>query len=166
MPSSFHRAYEHTDFLCPISMDIMEDPWTTPWGTTFEKRAIEQWVDRARTCPITRKRLLKHQLKPNHALRAAIAESHTSSGAGALESSSAEWPHRAEQHVKLVVVNFTDESHLYSFAAHHQRESVIEALGGMSFDVLPAEVCALVSVSVRFLWLRLVSRAPASNNLP
>lgn len=132
-------------------MDIMDDPYITPWGVTFERRAIEQWLDRPRggTCPITRKRLQKHQLKPNHALRAAIADFRASSEDGAIDSTSTDWPRREEQHVKLVVVNFNDESHLYSFAAHSQGDSTIEALGGMSFEVLPSEVLCVSRLSFR-----------------
>jgi hypothetical protein len=62
---------------------------------------------------------------------------------------STEWPGADEQHVKVILVNYQDESHLHSFAAQ-TNSSAIDALGGTSFYVLPAEVVQLGEFSVHF----------------
>ena len=40
----------------------MDDPVITPGGINFERRAIEEWLQRNRSCPVTRKRLQPHQV--------------------------------------------------------------------------------------------------------
>eukprot|EP00277_Geminigera_cryophila_P001079 CAMPEP_0179418338 /NCGR_PEP_ID=MMETSP0799-20121207/7933_1 /TAXON_ID=46947 /ORGANISM="Geminigera cryophila, Strain CCMP2564" /LENGTH=478 /DNA_ID=CAMNT_0021191579 /DNA_START=286 /DNA_END=1719 /DNA_ORIENTATION=+ len=133
----YNNAYEHKDFFCPILREIMENPYITPGGITYEYAAIRRWVEQKRSCPMTRNRLQLHQLKPNSALRLAI-QKHIASGTP-VQKTPAEWPCADQQHVKIVLVNYQDESHLHSFVQQH-KGSVVEALGGMSFDVLPAEV--------------------------
>ena len=49
----------------------------------------------------------------------------------------------------MIVVNYQDESHLHSFAAQ-QKASAVDALGGTSFYVLPAEVVQFGVFSVHF----------------
>ncbi|CAO2209349.1 unnamed protein product [Urochloa humidicola] len=46
------------DFVCPITSQLFEDPVTLETGQTYERRAIQEWLDRGNaTCPITRQRL-------------------------------------------------------------------------------------------------------------
>jgi hypothetical protein len=140
----YNRTYQREDFLCPILHEVMEDPVITPGGINFERRAIEEWLQRNRSCPVTRKRLQPHQLKRNDALLAAMAQVRSSQ-----EDTIPEWPGADEQHVKVILVNYQDESHLHSFAAL-KNSSAIDALGGTSFYVLPAEVVQLGEFSVHF----------------
>ena len=61
-------------FICPINQTIMTDPVITPYGTTYERSAIENWLDSHDTDPLTKKKLTKDMLVTNYALKAAIQE--------------------------------------------------------------------------------------------
>jgi U-box domain len=64
------------EFLCPISMAVMVDPWTDPAsGITYEREAIKAWLIRGKQkCPITRRDLQASSLVPNLKLKRAINE--------------------------------------------------------------------------------------------
>ncbi|KAL6006192.1 hypothetical protein ACLOJK_040238 [Asimina triloba] len=71
-------AGRHTppkDFICPITSNIFVDPVTLETGQTYERKAIQEWVDRGNsTCPITRQKLHSIQLpKTNYVLKRLIA---------------------------------------------------------------------------------------------
>jgi U-box domain len=58
-------------FYCPITCDIMVDPWIGPDGSTYEYDGIKAWLaqpDREAISPVTRQALSLGQLRPNHAL--------------------------------------------------------------------------------------------------
>ncbi|KAH9143296.1 hypothetical protein AeRB84_012686 [Aphanomyces euteiches] len=61
-------------FLCPIGMDIMYDPVTTPNGVSYERKWIEEHITRSHIDPLTRESLRIGQLRPNVALRQAIED--------------------------------------------------------------------------------------------
>ncbi|PIA64874.1 hypothetical protein AQUCO_00100385v1 [Aquilegia coerulea] len=63
------------DFVCPITSNIFDDPVTLETGQTYERRAIQEWLDRGNsTCPITRQKLQSTQLpKTNYVLKRLIA---------------------------------------------------------------------------------------------
>jgi hypothetical protein len=74
LPDTGHR---HGDdglevFFCPITSQIMKDPVVDPEGNSYERAAIEGWLRRNTTSPITRSPLRPEDLVPNRALRAAI----------------------------------------------------------------------------------------------
>ncbi|TKY48691.1 E3 ubiquitin-protein ligase PUB23 [Spatholobus suberectus] len=60
-------------FVCPISLQIMEDPVTTVTGITYDRESIEKWLLKAKdcTCPVTKQPLPRNSefLTPNHTLR-------------------------------------------------------------------------------------------------
>lgn len=60
---------------CPISFKIMTDPVVTLNGDSYQREAIEKWIDVKGTCPITRNPITKNQLIPNIALRISIEKS-------------------------------------------------------------------------------------------
>ncbi|CAL5055267.1 unnamed protein product [Urochloa decumbens] len=62
-------------FLCPISMELMEDPVTVSTGVTYDRRSIQQWVFGygRPTCPATMQPLANLDLTPNHTLKRVIA---------------------------------------------------------------------------------------------
>ena len=60
-------------FMCPISLEIMEDPVVTPTGQTYDRQYIYEWLDISPTDPLTREPLTKDQLYPVHSLKTAIA---------------------------------------------------------------------------------------------
>ncbi|PWZ44217.1 E3 ubiquitin-protein ligase PUB23 [Zea mays] len=62
-------------FLCPISMELMEDPVTVSTGVTYDRRSIERWFFKygKTTCPATMQRLNSFGLTPNHTLKRVIS---------------------------------------------------------------------------------------------
>jgi len=61
-------------FICPLTLDFMNDPVTTKWGHTFEREAIEEWISLHENCPLTRKSLTLDELYPCIALKNAIED--------------------------------------------------------------------------------------------
>ncbi|XP_061993756.1 putative E3 ubiquitin-protein ligase LIN [Rosa rugosa] len=63
------------DFVCPITSTLFDDPVTLETGQTYERKAIQEWLDRGNsTCPITRQNLQSTQLpKTNYVLKRLIA---------------------------------------------------------------------------------------------
>jgi hypothetical protein len=59
-------------FLCPITGEIMLDPVMDPEGNSYERSAIEEWLGKSRTSPVTRTHLIASSLMPNRALKDAI----------------------------------------------------------------------------------------------
>lgn len=63
------------DFVCPITTHVFDDPVTLETGQTYERRAIQEWLERGNsTCPITRQKLhTTHLPKTNYVLKRLIA---------------------------------------------------------------------------------------------
>ena len=40
-------------FHCPITQQLMVEPVSSKYGHTYEKAAIERWVAKYHTCPMT-----------------------------------------------------------------------------------------------------------------
>lgn len=59
-------------FVCQITFVCMEEPCITRYGDTFERWAIERWVDQHGHDPLSRRPLTRGDLFPNKALREAI----------------------------------------------------------------------------------------------
>jgi U-box domain len=58
-----------TEFVCPITMEIMVHPVATRYGQNFERSALVAWLDQgADECPLTRKPLRMRDLINNHHL--------------------------------------------------------------------------------------------------
>lgn len=72
------HLHSHTppkDFVCPITTHVFDDPVTLETGQTYEREAIQEWLDRGNsTCPITRQSLQSvHLPKTNYVLKRLIA---------------------------------------------------------------------------------------------
>lgn len=65
-------------FLCPLTQEVLRDPVVDPDGNSYERHAIEAWLEKNSTSPITRKPLRREELVPNRALRDVIAEHYKS----------------------------------------------------------------------------------------
>lgn len=61
-------------FVCPLTHEVMKDPVVDPEGTSYEREAIEEWLGRNATSPMTRNPLQVKDLVPNRALRELIEE--------------------------------------------------------------------------------------------
>jgi len=55
-------------FYCPITCDLMVDPVINPGGITYEREAIEQWIQANGKSPFTREALSITDLRENNAL--------------------------------------------------------------------------------------------------
>ena len=65
--------YAPDHLLCKITFDLLQDPVTAPSGYSYERTAIEEWIEADGRDPLTRTPLTIDKLYPNRALREAIA---------------------------------------------------------------------------------------------
>lgn len=64
-----------TEFLCPITQDLMSDPVVCADGHSYERSAIAAWLAGGHaTSPLTGARLPSAALTPNYALRSIIRD--------------------------------------------------------------------------------------------
>ncbi|XP_008450285.2 E3 ubiquitin-protein ligase PUB22-like [Cucumis melo] len=61
-----------SDFLCPISLQIMRDPVTISTGITYDRECIKKWLSSCKNqpliCPVSKQALSSVDLTPNHTL--------------------------------------------------------------------------------------------------
>lgn len=60
------------DFYCPISLQLMKNPYVSKYGHSFEYDEIKKWIEQQKKCPITRKSLTLDEIFPNTSLRNSI----------------------------------------------------------------------------------------------
>eukprot|EP00884_Botryococcus_braunii_P022330 jgi/Botrbrau1/8781/Bobra.0330s0013.1 len=76
--------------LCPITQDVFKDPVIAADGHTYERSAIQQWLDLGhRTSPMTNEVFAHTELMPNWALRSAAVEWREASAASKASTSAA-----------------------------------------------------------------------------
>ncbi|KAG0566812.1 hypothetical protein M758_7G084200 [Ceratodon purpureus] len=64
-----------TEFLCPITLDLMRDPVIVATGQTYDKSSITRWIQAGHSsCPKTGQKLAHNNLIPNYALRSLISQ--------------------------------------------------------------------------------------------
>ncbi|KAJ4947916.1 hypothetical protein JOQ06_009945 [Pogonophryne albipinna] len=67
------------EFLCPITRELMREPVIAADGYSYEREAIESWINtKNRSSPMTNLPLLTTLLTPNHTLKMAIGRWQTS----------------------------------------------------------------------------------------
>uniref|UniRef100_A0A1A8RP86 WD repeat, SAM and U-box domain-containing protein 1 n=1 Tax=Nothobranchius rachovii TaxID=451742 RepID=A0A1A8RP86_9TELE len=67
------------EFLCPITRELMREPVIAADGYSYEREAIESWINtKNRSSPMTNLPLLTTLLTPNHTLKMAISRWKTS----------------------------------------------------------------------------------------
>ena len=69
----FHHHY--TEFICPITGEIFQDPVVAADGNTYERLHIENWLRTHHTSPVTSQPLPHKHLVPNLAIRKMIHDS-------------------------------------------------------------------------------------------
>lgn len=69
-----HGADGHSEYYCPITFELMDDPVVLADGTTYDRVAIERWLQTHSTSPLTGEFLPHAQLIPNRSLSALISE--------------------------------------------------------------------------------------------
>ena len=65
------RPYEPDHFICPITLQLMEDPVISKYGHSYERSAIERLVDE-HGHDVYRQQLSRADLFPNRNLHEAI----------------------------------------------------------------------------------------------
>ena len=60
------------EFFCPVTQEVMKDPVFCADGHTYERRAIEAWLQDHATSPLTNADLVDKSLTRNHALASQI----------------------------------------------------------------------------------------------
>lgn len=61
-------------FTCPLTMEVFRDPVTTPCGQTYERAALLEHLERVGAFdPVTRAKTAASDVRPNVAMRAAVA---------------------------------------------------------------------------------------------
>ncbi|KAJ8772328.1 hypothetical protein K2173_027505 [Erythroxylum novogranatense] len=61
-------------FICPILKEVMKDPCVAADGYTYDRKAIEQWLEENDKSPMTNLLLPNRNLLPNYTLLSAIME--------------------------------------------------------------------------------------------
>ena len=62
-------------FLCPLTLELMNEPVIDREGNTYEKAAIMDWLQKGNTTsPLTRSALKADDLTPNRSIKEAITE--------------------------------------------------------------------------------------------
>lgn len=63
------------EFLCPITRELMKDPVINEHGQSYERKAVEEWLNSKTTDPKTNEKLkYPNFLVPNYALKEAISK--------------------------------------------------------------------------------------------
>jgi hypothetical protein len=62
-----------SNFICPLTLEIMNDPLLSRHGQSYERSAIMEWIHQGNmTCPMTRQPLRLSGLITNHTLKVQI----------------------------------------------------------------------------------------------
>ena len=70
-----------SEFVCPLTLDVMDDPIMTKYGHSYERSAILQWLRSGQgVCPLSRRPLQLQDLVTNHGLRIRIQQWRTANG--------------------------------------------------------------------------------------
>jgi hypothetical protein len=63
------------EFICPLTLELMNDPVMSKYGNSYERSAILKWVARGNAhCPLTRRPLHLSDIVTNHQLRSKIRQ--------------------------------------------------------------------------------------------
>lgn len=61
------------NFVCPITFQVMDDPAVAADGYTYERKAIEDWLQINMTSPLTNLPMPSKTLIPNYSIKSLIA---------------------------------------------------------------------------------------------
>jgi|SRR5579872_7221623 len=63
---------DNLDIICPITQQIMKDPYVDSDGNSFEKAAIIRWLSKHQISPLTKHKMTIDNLAPNRTLKKLI----------------------------------------------------------------------------------------------
>jgi serine/threonine protein kinase len=64
--------------LCPITLELFRDPVMARDGHTYERKAIEEWIQKNGTSPITSQQISTEHLVPNYTVKKMVDQFETS----------------------------------------------------------------------------------------
>ena len=126
-------------FICPITHNIMNEPYVDNEGNSYEEVAIKQWLQNNNTSPITRNHLAITHLKPNRSLKDAIQAFLNPSGVVVVEDTIMTTDFAVEENpIKLTEYSVnTNNSKLVT--------TIIESINGEK--QVPCDIVVVVDVS-------------------
>jgi hypothetical protein len=68
MSSTHTRQY----LICPITLELFNDPVIAQDGNTYERKAISEWISQHGKSPITTKSISINHLTPNDVIKDAV----------------------------------------------------------------------------------------------
>jgi hypothetical protein len=89
IPSRVHRDLPDS-YYGPITFSLMHNPVIDPEGNTYERAAIENWIEVNHTSPITRTTVSVNDLYPNNAI-VALLEEEKGKSEGSIHPSIRKW---------------------------------------------------------------------------
>ncbi len=113
------------EFTCPITRELLRDPWLASDGHSYERDAIEQWVLSKGTSPKTGQPLESKALFPNHNLRRLMKDLINEGGEGLYIHDESESGDATD--------GLPDDFH-YRFALVPQQVLVLKCLGPVESD--------------------------------
>ena len=60
------------EYICPITQDIMTEPVTDEFGHTYERQAIQRWMNSNNKSPVSGQLYQTKVLVPNYSLKGLI----------------------------------------------------------------------------------------------
>ena len=64
-----------SEFVCPLTLDVMDDPIMTKYGQSYERSALLEWLQSGHgVCPLSRRPLHLQDIVTNHGLRMKVEE--------------------------------------------------------------------------------------------
>jgi hypothetical protein len=104
-----------TEFVCPITQEVMVYPVITSDGYTYERSAIRKWLMTHDNSPMTNLRLDSKRLIPNYTIRTQIDN----------------WKSRVRA---LVMDDYNCSAVVFETIQHHDAQSIHHLVGGATND--------------------------------
>lgn len=144
------------DFLCPISMELMEDPVTIATGLSYERKNIEKWffTYKKKTCPATMQSIKNFDVTPNHNLKRLILAWQNQNKASQSCSSSSSSSSPSVKHDDMLSLLKTIESSPFKVSSLKKLRSIIE-IGDEIINtdfILSSGVEVLIQIIVQILY--------------
>jgi len=116
-------------FICPITQEIMREPVIAEDGHTYEKAAIENWLEKSPTSPMTRQQISHAKLIPNLALKQLIdqwKDEQRRSKGKAKVADEAQPPAKAGSHSQNVADAEEDENENWRLVDEEELQAALE----------------------------------------
>ena len=134
-------------FICPITKAVMVDPVVDIDGNSYERSAIEQWLNLHGTSPITRNPLCAADLFPNRALKDAIHNAyHNKPNESTLSSDDISKEEGSDSSIVITPDDVTFQV-TSTVAENNDRLVRISLIPPIGIDKAPLDIICVVDVS-------------------